>query len=153
MTEYVVIETRLRSLLKALSWRILATLTTAIVAYGITGEVNTAVAIGSIEFFLKFFIYYAHVCGSRCLRWARPKRMRNLSSLTHYVGSTDTQQPLSKRCFRNILWARRPYCDYTVCNYGVFCVDACIAKQNTNPQSSCGMHAVCVWRRSSGIAC
>lgn len=60
MTEYVVIETRLRSLLKALSWRILATLTTAIVAYGITGEINTAVAIGSIEFFLKFFIYYAH---------------------------------------------------------------------------------------------
>jgi uncharacterized membrane protein len=60
MTEYVVRETRLRSLLKALSWRILATLTTAMVAYGITGEIDTAVAIGSIEFFLKFFIYYAH---------------------------------------------------------------------------------------------
>jgi uncharacterized membrane protein len=60
MTEYVVKETRMRSLLKALSWRIVATMTTALIAFWITGELDTAMAIGSIEFFLKFFIYYAH---------------------------------------------------------------------------------------------
>jgi uncharacterized membrane protein len=60
MTNYVPKETRARSLLKALSWRIVATVTTAIIAYVITGEIDTAVAIGSIEFVLKFFIYYAH---------------------------------------------------------------------------------------------
>ena len=53
-------ESRLRSLLKALSWRILATLTTGLIAYLITGEVDTAIMIGSIEFVLKFFIYYMH---------------------------------------------------------------------------------------------
>jgi uncharacterized membrane protein len=60
MDDYVIRESRLRSLMKALSWRIVATLTTALIAYGITGEVDTAVAIGSIEFFLKFAIYYGH---------------------------------------------------------------------------------------------
>jgi uncharacterized membrane protein len=60
MTNYIPKETRARSLLKALSWRIVATVTTAIIAYIITGEIDTAVAIGSIEFVLKFFIYYAH---------------------------------------------------------------------------------------------
>jgi len=60
MSDYVLKETRLRSLLKAFSWRIVATLTTALIAYGITGEIKTALAIGGIEFFLKFAIYYAH---------------------------------------------------------------------------------------------
>ena len=49
-----------RSLMKAFSWRIVATLTTSIIAYFITGEIETAVAIGSIEFVLKFLIYYLH---------------------------------------------------------------------------------------------
>jgi uncharacterized membrane protein len=53
-------ESRLRSLLKAFSWRILATLTTATIAFFVVGEIVTAAMIGSIEFFLKFFIYYAH---------------------------------------------------------------------------------------------
>ncbi len=53
-------ESHLRSLLKATSWRVLATLTTGLIAYFITGEVDTAVTIGSIEFVLKFAIYYGH---------------------------------------------------------------------------------------------
>ncbi len=53
-------ETPLRSLLKALSWRIVATTTTALIAYFITGDVALALSIGGIEFVLKFFIYYLH---------------------------------------------------------------------------------------------
>ena len=49
-----------RSLTKAFTWRITATLTTAIIAYIVTGELNTAAVIGGIEFVLKFFIYYGH---------------------------------------------------------------------------------------------
>ena len=51
---------RARSVSKALTWRVTATLTTAVIAFFITGELGTAVAIGSIEFFMKFVIYYAH---------------------------------------------------------------------------------------------
>jgi len=50
----------LLSLAKAFSWRIVATLTTALIAYVITGEMDTALWIGGIEFFLKIGIYYAH---------------------------------------------------------------------------------------------
>ena len=50
----------LLSLAKAFSWRIVATLTTALIAYVITGEIDTALWIGGIEFFLKIGIYYAH---------------------------------------------------------------------------------------------
>ena len=53
-------ESHLRSFLKALSWRLLATTTTALIAWFITGEISTAIAIGSIEFIAKFFIYYGH---------------------------------------------------------------------------------------------
>jgi len=53
-------DTHLRSLSKAFSWRVVATLTTATIAYFITGSLDTAAMIGGIEFFLKFLIYYAH---------------------------------------------------------------------------------------------
>ena len=53
-------ESHLRSLAKAFSWRIVATLTTATIAYLITGQLDTAAMIGGIEFVLKFFIYYFH---------------------------------------------------------------------------------------------
>jgi uncharacterized membrane protein len=53
-------ESHIRSLLKAFSWRIVATLTTGIIAYFVTGEIGTAVLIGGVEFVLKFFIYYLH---------------------------------------------------------------------------------------------
>jgi len=65
-------ESRVRSLAKALSWRIVATLTTSIIAYIVTGRLDTAVAIGSIEFVLKFFIYYFHERTWATISWRTP---------------------------------------------------------------------------------
>ena len=59
-------DSHLRSLAKAFSWRIVATLTTASIAYGVTGQLDTAALIGSIEFVLKFVIYYWH---ERAWQW------------------------------------------------------------------------------------
>ena len=53
-------ETHLRSLLKAFFWRIVATTTTAVIAYFVTGAIETALTIGAFEFVLKFVIYYVH---------------------------------------------------------------------------------------------
>ena len=57
-------ESHFRSLLKGLSWRVLATLTTILVAYLLLREepnaVKKALSIGGIEFFAKLGIYYAH---------------------------------------------------------------------------------------------
>ena len=53
-------ESHLRSLLKALTWRVIATLTTASVAYFVIGDISAAVAIGAIEVVLKAGMYYFH---------------------------------------------------------------------------------------------
>lgn len=49
-----------RSLLKGISWRFFATMTTMTIAWYITGTLQTAFEIGIIEFFLKIGIYYVH---------------------------------------------------------------------------------------------
>jgi uncharacterized membrane protein len=53
-------ESKTRSVLKAFTWRVIATATTITIAYFITGETEVALSIGAIEFFSKFIIYYIH---------------------------------------------------------------------------------------------
>lgn len=53
-------ESRTRSILKGITWRIIATLTIIVIAYGTTGELSLALQIGSIEFVVKFILYYLH---------------------------------------------------------------------------------------------
>lgn len=52
--------TRKRHFAKALSYRIIGTLTTMITAYAITGNALFGVKIGIIESALKIGIFYAH---------------------------------------------------------------------------------------------
>lgn len=59
MTE-VARESRLRSVLKALSWRVVATTTIIFIAFLTTGDIEMALEIGFIEFFIKFALYYLH---------------------------------------------------------------------------------------------
>ena len=56
----VIRESRLRSVLKGLSWRLLATLVTGLIAYFLSKDVWLALTIALIEFPLKFLIYYLH---------------------------------------------------------------------------------------------
>lgn len=53
-------ESHLRSILKGVTWRIIATATTVTIAFFITGEIGDALKIGAIEFIGKIFIYYLH---------------------------------------------------------------------------------------------
>jgi len=53
-------ESALRSVYKAVSWRVLATLTTTLVVYLITGSTEFAVAVGLIEGIAKIGLYYVH---------------------------------------------------------------------------------------------
>jgi|TARA_B100000073_G_scaffold275915_1_gene235940 uncharacterized membrane protein len=54
------LESKTKSFLKTLSWRLIATLTTILVAYFIIGDVSAALAIGGVEFFIKMVVYYLH---------------------------------------------------------------------------------------------
>lgn len=62
---------RLRSIVKALSWRFLGTLDTFLLGYLITGRVGLAGAIASTEVFTKTTLYYLHERGWSAVRWGR----------------------------------------------------------------------------------
>lgn len=53
-------ESRLRSFLKGLTWRIIATATIIVIAYFTTGNIEMALKIGGFEFVIKLLLYYAH---------------------------------------------------------------------------------------------
>ncbi len=53
-------ERKRRSLLKALSWRCLATLTTTLIVYIFTGKIVLAVSVGGVEALVKMVLYFVH---------------------------------------------------------------------------------------------
>ena len=53
-------ESSLRSVLKAISWRIVATLTTSVLVYAFTGQPEIAVTVGLLEGITKIFLYFGH---------------------------------------------------------------------------------------------
>lgn len=53
-------ETKSRSVLKAISWRTWATITTAIIVFVFTGEFTLAITVGFLEVFAKMGLYFVH---------------------------------------------------------------------------------------------
>lgn len=53
-------ESNNRSILKTISWRFWATITTTALVFVFTGHYKIALAIGGIEILLKVFLYYSH---------------------------------------------------------------------------------------------
>jgi uncharacterized membrane protein len=53
-------ESHLRSILKGITWRFLATFTTMLLAFFVTGRISLAIQIGAYEFVAKLFLYYFH---------------------------------------------------------------------------------------------
>jgi len=53
-------ESNSRTLAKTISWRIVATLTTTILVYIFTGQIDTAIEVGLLEMVAKLVFYYVH---------------------------------------------------------------------------------------------
>lgn len=53
-------EKPVRSLMKAVSWRVVATLTTIILVFIFTGNIIISGGVGFAEFFVKIAVYYLH---------------------------------------------------------------------------------------------
>mmetsp|Transcript_5867 Transcript_5867/g.6941 ORF Transcript_5867/g.6941 Transcript_5867/m.6941 type:complete len:116 (+) Transcript_5867:357-704(+) len=53
-------QSQLRSLVKSLSWRFVATFTTFLLTYIISGELTTAFKIGPADFVFKLLVFYLH---------------------------------------------------------------------------------------------
>ena len=58
MTAYK--ESNLRSALKGLSWRLIATTTIIVIVYLKTGQIDSALEIGAMEFVIKYLLYFGH---------------------------------------------------------------------------------------------
>ena len=56
----MLVETRKRSIAKALSWRSVAVVVTASVAWSLTGNSSLAIEIGILDTLIKLGAYYAH---------------------------------------------------------------------------------------------
>ena len=53
-------ERPMRSILKTISWRIVGTIDTIIISWVLTGQIETALAIGSVELVTKMVLYFGH---------------------------------------------------------------------------------------------
>ncbi len=53
-------DSHLRSIIKALTWRVVATVITTTVAWFILGRVSHALEIGALDTLIKFGAYYGH---------------------------------------------------------------------------------------------
>ena len=56
----MIVDMKRRSLLKAISWRVVAVFITFFVSFIITKEILIATAIGLTDSFIKIFAYYSH---------------------------------------------------------------------------------------------
>lgn len=59
----------IRSVVKAVSWRIVGTIDTMVISWFITGELTMAISIGSIEVVTKMILYYGHERIWNYIKW------------------------------------------------------------------------------------
>lgn len=64
-------ETHLRSVVKGLSWRVIATLVTTIVVWFISGEISMALVAGAIDSLLKVGLFWGHERLWQTVNWGR----------------------------------------------------------------------------------
>ena len=64
-------ELQKRTIVKTLTWRVTASLTTFIIAWTLTGDLLIGVFIGGIEAIAKIFLYYFHERIWNNISWAK----------------------------------------------------------------------------------
>lgn len=67
----MIFETRFRSILKAVSWRIFGSLITVSLIYLFTRRLDISVSVGALDTLLKIAIYFAHERSWNMLQWGR----------------------------------------------------------------------------------
>lgn len=84
-------ETNLRSVLKTISWRFLATLTTFSLVWIFTGQIDTALTVGGLEVIIKMIIYFFHERGWNRIKWGRKHIEPFVVWITGLSGSGKTE--------------------------------------------------------------
>jgi len=64
-------EKPIRSITKAISWRVVGTIDTLVVSYIVTGEIVSAASIASIDFVTKLILYFFHERIWNKIKWGK----------------------------------------------------------------------------------
>jgi len=75
-----------RSIVKAITWRVLASLTTMVVVYAFTRRFDTSLLVGAVEGMWKVVLYYVHERLWTRIAWGVP---------THPLSDLPVTSPLS----------------------------------------------------------
>ena len=81
-------DTHHRSILKALSWRLWATITTTIIVFVLTGKIALALGAAGIEVITKLILYYFHERIWSCVGVGKNK---------HPLSSLNIKEPLGEQ--------------------------------------------------------
>jgi|TARA_B110000967_G_C18664173_1_gene449711 uncharacterized membrane protein len=65
------VDLKKRTLVKTMTWRVTASLTTFLIAWLLTGDLLIGASIGSIEAIAKIFLYYYHERVWNNINWAK----------------------------------------------------------------------------------
>ena len=65
------IDLQKRTIVKTLTWRVTASLTTFLIAWILTGDLLIGISIGSVEAIAKIFLYYFHERIWNNVSWAK----------------------------------------------------------------------------------
>jgi uncharacterized membrane protein len=64
-------ENATRSIVKAISWRIVGTIDTIVISFFITGKITMALSIGMVEVITKMILYFFHERIWNLIKWGR----------------------------------------------------------------------------------
>lgn len=69
--ESVTSEKPIRSVVKAVSWRVLGTVDTMVVSWFVAGDFTLAFKISAIDFVTKFILYFFHERAWNAIKWGK----------------------------------------------------------------------------------
>ncbi|SFS54050.1 DUF2061 domain-containing protein [Lutibacter maritimus] len=64
-------ENATRSIVKAISWRMVGTIDTIVISFFITGEIKMALSIGMVEVITKMVLYFFHERVWNLVKWGK----------------------------------------------------------------------------------
>ncbi|MCP4712065.1 MAG: DUF2061 domain-containing protein [Planctomycetes bacterium] len=68
-------DTHVRSIVKGIVWRLLASLATVIIVYAFTRELTIAIEVGGVEILAKLLLYYGHERLWNLIKWGRSSQV------------------------------------------------------------------------------
>jgi len=78
-----------RYLIKTVSWRVVASLTTMTIVFAFTRELTLSLGVGAVEVITKMILFYLHELGWERIKWGKPKHPLGDLPVTRELSAED----------------------------------------------------------------